>query len=1665
MATIGKSGYVQSRGDFRFAGEGTNFAEKFSEAEDYVNVGRDDPRVTGKPTYIVEVNKNESISANRRGEYESTAPQKPARVWRVTAEGENLVATEITNEQNPTQTEGQGQAEANKAADSQGATQEDGTGEGVIAPKDGSIAYYAIRISRDEVKEGQGMGLMSMLRNESSETISEVIRIADANISAKSDVKEWRNVKEKAERALKQAKEREASRAAEEARFNKEREAQAEETQKQVAYEESVAATPIPKGKKVKMSITLTDGGKEQVDVTDYNGVSVRKVPVHKGHTYTVSHTASGLAIERSIKTVSAAKRLVQMILHTGVDMTQSAIQSDDIKRLTGPVSYYRTGKNPPYVAQSTPTSTVNEPSLPSKESVTNEPTPPSAKEPVVASDPKGDAGAQAVPDTERVKTPDEDVPPQVPDDESTPPPIPDNEPAQADAGGEPTALANDVANKERKAAGKEPFEKGKTVGDQELIDRAKEALAKTNVAGEALVNDILEKDTTIDDEQAAILLVHKRDIQNMMADAFRVANDESATPAQREAASQLWTELDGKLDAVLQAANRAGSKQGRALRFRRVLMAQDFSKDGLLERARMKKGSSLSENEVNAIDALAARAEKLNKELSELQAAQEEKDRFLAIEQTLSELREETKREAKRKAFQERLSKIDPAILAIAERINAKADRMISDGLAEWRKAMRRTNTGVDPTMLVPLVKTGTGLVLKGIAKVAVWRPRMIEMFGAEAEPYLDEVYKQSVEQADQTGEKIVSGEPAKVREKVARATGGKGRVKPTPQQKAENITERIKARLADGDDITSLHRFIKSLAKQYVAMGINKVDPLVTAVQGELEEIVPGIERRTVMDAISGYGDFKPLNKGEIEATLRDLKGQMRALAKIEDLQNKQPLKKSGPERATPSDEERRLNKLVEEYKKKYGVTVTDSESQLRSALSAVKARLRNQITDLDYAIANREPIANQNTPVQYDEEAKGLLERRNKLKEQYDAIFPKEGMSQEKQLALIDKALERQIAELEGDMKSGRLYPEKKESRRLTSPEIEAKRKRLESLREERSVLRALDTATVEQRKAEAIQKRIAELEQVIANGVPETANSGQPTADTEQLAGLKEKRDTLQRVIDKAKRERNNPAKSEQEKQLASLDKQIAALKEKIANGDTSTRPKKATVDTEAVSKAKQERDALNKELSGMRRGPIPTKDDIALKSFKSRAKRLIADYQERMANGDFERHTRKPVEPDAEAVKLKHELAKTKQEFERMQSEWIKSRRSSLKKAGEFMLSMIGLHRSVFLGGDHGTVLRQAGRLTKAHPIWAAKSAKSAGVAARSDFGAFKEHNAIEEREFSPLYDKGKTKLAIMNPQEESFYKGEEMIVGDWARKVPVVNNLNRGQVAYLNRMRAEMFDMMVRWMGGPANISEARASIIADAANLFTGRGSLYGMERSAKAWAEILLAPRYWSSRIQLVTGMPILKALRYGEGRLAAIIAKEYLQTWAGTLIWQAMFASAMAALYPQLDMDDDLKNNPFSKEILSSDFGKVRMNNTRLDFTDGSAKHATFIARMLTGKSMSKSGEVYDLRGEDARQGAMAQMVGRYMRSSLGIVPGAALDILTGEDIMGRKVTPEEVVMARISPLIASQVDKVLGDLPTIPAMFANVFGFFGAGVNTYEDDSSDFKEKYR
>ena len=189
---------------------------------------------------------------------------------------------------------------------------------------------------------------------------------------------------------------------------------------------------------------------------------------------------------------------------------------------------------------------------------------------------------------------------------------------------------------------------------------------------------------------------------------------------------------------------------------------------------------------------------------------------------------------------------------------------------------------------------------------------------------------------------------------------------------------------------------------------------------------------------------------------------------------------------------------------------------------------------------------------------------------------------------------------------------------------------------------------------------------------------------------------------------------------------------------------------------------------------------------------------------------------------------------------------------------------------------------------------------------------------------------------------------------------------------------------------GTATPEELKA--IANFINIATGRGNMGDHAMAAESLATVFFSPRLMLSRFQILAGQP----LYGGTARTRKMIAGEYARFLVGVGVVMGLGALAGASL---------------EADPRSSDFGKLRFGNTRLDPLGGLGQVSVLLSRLGTGFKKNSAGELIPIRGEDVPHGGStsADVIGRFLRTKLAPVVGAGLDLLTGKDVVGHHPHP--------------------------------------------------------
>jgi hypothetical protein len=272
--------------------------------------------------------------------------------------------------------------------------------------------------------------------------------------------------------------------------------------------------------------------------------------------------------------------------------------------------------------------------------------------------------------------------------------------------------------------------------------------------------------------------------------------------------------------------------------------------------------------------------------------------------------------------------------------------------------------------------------------------------------------------------------------------------------------------------------------------------------------------------------------------------------------------------------------------------------------------------------------------------------------------------------------------------------------------------------------------------------------------------------------------------------------------------------------------------------------------------------------------------------------------------------------------------------------------------------------------------------------------------------------------------------------------VPGIPASERAFVSFLNLMRSDLFDAMHKNNFSERAATKAELKALGDYVNQATGRGTLKGYENALQGLGTFLWAPKLVLSRFQMVLGAGLMP----GGGRTAATriaVAKEY-----GRILSSLAIIYATHAFLTGESVEDDPR---------SSDFGKIRVGNTRIDVLAGVSQSAVFMSRIIEGETKNvKTGEIRAIRGDYIPYGGATTwgVISSFLRTKLTPALGVGINILEGRDLVGNKVTLYDIPGETLIPLAMKDIYDAMVEegIPTGAAL--GTLGLFGIGIQTHE-----------
>jgi len=878
------------------------------------------------------------------------------------------------------------------------------------------------------------------------------------------------------------------------------------------------------------------------------------------------------------------------------------------------------------------------------------------------------------------------------------------------------TSNKESVVNQERATEGFDPVTKEEKIENIATLDNAEAVLEQNPNKGSEIVARLTSEnpqERTISLQDGAVMLVDRSKLKSQREDAANRSVDPDLSQLERNVARITYSEINEKIRKLDEAAQDARSTWGRFGQFWQQMLRDDFTFDALRRKIEAAKGERLDPNSPadaivleklkedaakhEAEAAVIAEREKANLEINE------QKHRISELENLLTEA---GKKPAKA-AAKERIPNDYVPNKPFGEKVIAYADAKAAEALIRIRQKIGgQLGSAPDLTILADAAIYGAAKLTKGAVKFTKWSAEMAVELGDWIKPHAKKLWEQSKAQVDNLASEAPRDFSA---ERTATIEGAK-----KVAAKTENRADLPK----------KLQGYARALAKQFIDEGMTEMKDIDAAVHAALQEVMPDITPRESGRAWTRYGDWKPASTEPAAVTLSQTSGERTALLKLEGARdlNEAP-DRTGVGRIEGSPQQRITEREAARIVKSKGLKPVDPAKQLKTALDAIKSRLRNKKEELDLAMATRKRLVRDKSGIEYDAEAKQLKAEADQAQADHDTIFPKEPITETEQLRRLTVIAERQNADWQqrlADAKANKFPPGEKPQGPLNQ-HLQYLRDQAKAAAAEVTRLRDLDSAFTEKNTQMALDAAADRLSDILTNGTrPKPGAKEGPVSAT---VDAKQRRNAaLQKLVADAREATGENAA----KIGRALDAEIARVDKELTEGTRRANPNER-IDT-------PENEQKRAELEAMRdlRKEIDAKPKLSpamrlLRDERARLTRSIADKTMRRFTNQFkpEAKAAKPVPLTPEEIKadmelntLRAEHKRTELKFKQAEAAYERKNRTTSVKIFEGISEW---SRTAILAGTKviGKLTSAAAEIIAAAPIEQAVGAAVSKILPRS----------------------------------------------------------------------------------------------------------------------------------------------------------------------------------------------------------------------------------------------------------------------------------------------------------------------------------------------------------
>lgn len=408
-------------------------------------------------------------------------------------------------------------------------------------------------------------------------------------------------------------------------------------------------------------------------------------------------------------------------------------------------------------------------------------------------------------------------------------------------------------------------------------------------------------------------------------------------------------------------------------------------------------------------------------------------------------------------------------------------------------------------------------------------------------------------------------------------------------------------------------------------------------------------------------------------------------------------------------------------------------------------------------------------------------------------------------------------------------------------------------------------------------------------------------------------------------------------------------------------------------------------------------------------------------------------------------------------------------RGLMRKGGKAINQVFGSFRATLASTDLSGGGRQGAVAFTRYPDIGAKAQLAGARAAFSqdyfDQEVAKLANLTDENgiPLSDAFKRMKLSVNTIKGQTSEQFTNATIVEGKLAKKLGighVIEGSNRAYDITLDNMRANIAKRIIDGQGGVEELSKRWSTKqwrdMGRVIDTITGVGrggpgilsdkSIF--DKIAPALSEGLFSAKLWKSRLDLLNPLYYADVASNPEAFKLAVRSGSQFATTVGAVLTAAAAAGAT--------VETDLR---------SSDFGKIKIGNTRVDIMGGLQQNLVFAWRELSGQyKSSTTGNVTDLNNPGYGGQDRLGVAGNMVTNKLTPVLAEIIRQIKGEDIGGDKLDGGDRLKSVGSNFIPLSIQGIYEGLaedgPTGGALALT--SLFGTGVGSYGPKETNWVE---